>query len=176
MSSTDRPAREAGNSAGGTLRCVVDPLRDHPMTQSIEGISGAFTLILGKGSSKLADRIRGRSVSRNPFGGRRSADDSRQGCAPRYSRLAAAAEAQLPTLAGQMPVDRRPAGAVTGTSMTQPRINLSPARAVVAGAPDGGQLVPRSVTDSRGRSCFAISAVDGILGARRFGYEHTRHG
>ena len=82
--------------------------------------------------------------------------------------------AQSPTPAGQAP----PAGAVTGI-VYDATTNQPIAGAIVTlSRLDGGQPVPRSVTDSRGRFVFRNlePSTQYYLGARRFGYEYTRYG
>ena len=92
---------------------------------------------------------------------------------------AASLEAQLPTPAGQMPVGQTPpTGAVTGI-VYDATTNQPVAGAIVTLARlDGGQPVPRSVTDSQGRFVFRNlePSTQDHLGARRFGYEYTRYG
>ena len=71
-----------------------------------------------------------------------------------------------------------PAGAVTGV-VYDATTNQPVAGAIVTLARlDGGQPIPRSVTDSRGRFVFRNlePSTQYYLGARRFGYEYTRYG
>jgi hypothetical protein len=88
-------------------------------------------------------------------------------------------KAQLPTPAGQVPVGQtQPNGAVTGI-VYDATTNQPVAGAIVTLARiDGGQAIPRSVTDSRGRFVFRNlePSTQYYLGARRFGYEYTRYG
>src|SRR5436190_11524007 len=82
--------------------------------------------------------------------------------------------AQSPQLPGQTP----PTGAVTGV-VYDATTNLPVPGAIVGLARlDGGQPVPRSITDSRGRFVFRNleASAQYYLGARRFGYEYTRYG